>query len=145
MIFSEQRFSPLFLKTILAFLVLSCCYNGLGFFVSEILACQSVFMLTHRHFYRVGHCSCIWDWARGMCLPGKLWDSTGPHKTHIFNPFLALLSDKFGTKSLKFPLIMWMHEHWISESSIHLRHTSFPVWSTGPSFNLWCIHICTNY
>ena len=47
----------------------------------------------------------------GCCLIGKLQDNAGPHKSCIFNPFSALLSNEFVTKTVTSFLIMWLHDH----------------------------------
>ena len=81
LLFSEQHFSPLYPKTILAFfgfILLQHIFGG------EILACNPISILTHRLSCPVAHCSCP--------------------------PFPASHSDEFETKALKFPLV-WLHEH----------------------------------
>ena len=103
------------------FFVVSCCYDDIKHFCGEIFACRPVFMLTHQLSCAVGHCCCTRDWASRCSLTAELQINSGPHKSRIFNPFPALLSNEFVTKTLKCPLIVWLQEHWMSESSSYVK------------------------
>ena len=55
---------------------------------------------------------------------GVIEINSGHGEMCIFNPFPALLSNKFVTKTFNFPLLMRLQEHLMSKSTIYMTRAS---------------------
>ena len=105
------------------YLVLFCCYDDIHIFGGEILACKSSCF----------HIDFLVQWvtvvAHETGLGGAVWPAvelqdSGLHTICIFSPLPVSLSNESATKTLEFPLIVWLQEHRMSKLSIHVMQVS---------------------